>query len=62
MFLSQIFFFNFLRRKIFVLTSFYAKNVFTVNNILKKKKIAHENMKKPTLKVAEPAQISIPVP
>ena len=54
MFLSLNFFFNFLRKK--KLTSFYAKNVFTVSNVLKKK-FAHENMKKPASKVAKPAQI-----
>ena len=48
---------NFLRKKnIFFLTSFYAKNVFTVYNVFNFF-FAHENMKKPASKVAEPAQI-----
>ena len=46
----------------FFLTSFYAKNVFTVYNVFKFIFFAHENMKKLASKVAEPAQISIPVP
>ena len=58
MFLSLIFFLNFVRKKI---TSFYAKNVFTVYNVFKFFFVP-ENMKKPASKVAEPAQISIPDP
>ena len=55
-FLASIFFLNFLRKK-YLLTLFYAKNVFIVYNVffLKRKKIAHETG-------PNPAQISIPVP
>ena len=38
------------------MTSFYAKNVFPIYNVLKKE-FAHENMKKLASKVAKPAQI-----
>ena len=41
----------------FFLTSFYAKNVFTVYNVFRNFFFAHENMKKPASKVAELAQI-----
>ena len=54
----KFFFFNFLRKKNknFIMTSFYAKNVFPIYNVFKKK-IAHENMKKLASKVAKPAKI-----
>ena len=52
------FFFKLFNEKNIFLTSFYAKNVFTVYNVVRKNFFAHVNMKKPASRVAKPAKSS----